>query len=77
MKVRRSGYDIAGGQRYLDTNWHAMSPTMVQKALLKIGKYKLANLSLNNFHCINCIDSVNYLECFSSIVGPIAQLVRA
>ena len=55
-------------------NWKAISLTMVLKAFHKTGKYNLATLSLYEFHCINCI---NYLECFSSIVGPITQLVRA
>ena len=58
-------------------NWQAISPTMVLKAFDKTGKYNLATLSLYEFHCINCImNCINYLECFSSIVGPIAQLVR-
>ena len=58
-------------------NWYAISPTLVLKAFLKIGKYNLATLSLYEFHCINCINCINYLECFSSIVVPISQMVRA
>ena len=51
-------------------NWQAISSTMVLKAFDKTGKYNLATLSLYEFHCINCImNCINYLECFSSIVG--------
>ena len=58
-------------------NWYSIRPTMVLKAFHKTGTYNLATLSLYEFHRINCINCTYFLECFSSSVVPIAQLVRA
>ena len=58
-------------------NWKAISPIMVLKAFHKTRKYNIATVSLYEFHCICSINCINHLECLSSIVGQIAQLVTA